>query len=184
MNAAPFPGPGSSRLSPPGLASPDWQFVFVVAVVAEHGGKRHMGHGYSCHVEVRRPKGRGTVSLASLDPRAAPSIDPKFLDKQEDVDLLLRGAKVQARILESRHFRPYGPSLIYPVDWNNDASIEQDIRNRADTQYHPTSTCAMGPDSDPLAVVDARLRVRGIEGLRVAGAGSYTHLTLPPRGRR
>ena len=175
--ASPFAEAGAFSRSAPGLAAPDLQFVFVVAVVDDHGRKMHMGHGYSCHVEVLRPKSRGTVSLASLDPRAAPSIDPKFLDQQEDADLLLRGAKVQARILESRHFQPYGPSLIYPVDWNDDASIEKDIRNRADTQYHPTSTCAMGPDSDPLAVVDARLRVRGIEGLRVVDASVMPTIT-------
>jgi len=175
--ASPFAEAGAFSRSAPGLAAPDLQFVFVVAVVDDHGRKMHMGHGYSCHVEVLRPKSRGTVSLASLDPRAAPSIDPKFLDQQEDADLLLRGAKVQARILESRHFQRFGPSLIYPVDWNDDASIEKDIRNRADTQYHPTSTCAMGPDSDPLAVVDARLRVRGIEGLRVVDASVMPTIT-------
>jgi choline dehydrogenase len=56
------------------------------------------------------------------------------------------------------------------VDWQDDAAIEADIRNRADTQYHPTSTCKMGPDSDPMAVVDNTLKVRGVEGLRVVDA--------------
>ena len=60
--------------------------------------------------------------------------------------------------------------MLYPVRVNNAKAMEQDIRNRADTQYHPVGTCKMGPDSDPMAVVDAQLRVKGIDGLRVADA--------------
>ncbi|MNO80123.1 Alcohol dehydrogenase [acceptor] [compost metagenome] len=82
----------------------------------------------------------------------------------------MQAAKIQARVLESKHFAPFGAELIYPIDWNDDRQIEQDIRSRADTQYHPVGTCKMGPDSDPLAVVDERLRVRGVEGLRIADA--------------
>jgi choline dehydrogenase len=174
---SPFAEAGAFMRSTPDVDVPDLQLVFVVAVVDDHGRKTHLGHGYSCHVDLLRPKSHGTVSLASNNPREAPRIDPKFFDRQEDVDLLVRGAKVQARILESKHFQPYGPSLVYPVDWNNDVSIEQDIRNRADTQYHPTSTCAMGPDTDPMAVVDARLRVRGIQGLRVVDASVMPNVT-------
>lgn len=167
---SPFAEAGAFMRSAPGVELPDLQLVFVVAMVDDHGRKTHWGHGYSCHVDLLRPKSHGTVTLASPDPRAAPRIDPKFFDRQEDVDLLVRGAKVQARILESRHFHPYRPRIVYPVDWTDDAEIERDIRARADTQYHPTSTCAMGPDSDPLAVVDERLRVRGVAGLRVVDA--------------
>jgi choline dehydrogenase len=58
--------------------------------------------------------------------------------------------------------------MLYPVPAHDDAALERDIRNRADSQYHPVGTCKMG--SDPMAVVDERLRVRGLEGLRVADA--------------
>ena len=60
--------------------------------------------------------------------------------------------------------------MLHPVRVDDLAGLEHDIRNRADTQYHPVGTCKMGPDSDPMAVVDARLRVRGIAGLRVVDA--------------
>ena len=60
--------------------------------------------------------------------------------------------------------------MLYPTRIDDPAGMEKDIRNRADTQYHPVGTCKMGPKSDPVAVVDARLRVKGIDCLRVADA--------------
>jgi choline dehydrogenase len=172
-----FAEAGAFVRSSPHLEIPDLQMVFVVAVVDNHGRNFHWGHGYSCHIEVLRPKSVGTVTLASPDPRAAPIIDPQFFERREDLDLLIKGAKIQAKVLESKHFERFKPRLIYPVDWNDDAQIEGDIRNRADTQYHPTSTCKMGPANDVMAVVDARLRVHGIEGLRVVDASIMPNVT-------
>ena len=130
----------------------------------------HLGHGYSCHIEVLRPYSHGNVRLASPDPRAAPLIDPKFLDDQRDLDLLVKGVQLQMDILQASPFDAYRGKMLYPVDRNDTAAIAEDIRNRADTQYHPVGTCKMGPDDDPMAVVDARLRVRGVEHLRVVDA--------------
>lgn len=161
---------GAFLRSSPEIEQPDLQMVFVVAVVDDHGRKLHMGHGYSCHIDVLRPKSRGEVTLQSRNPLDAPRIDPRFLDRDEDVQLLVKGARFQAGILESRHFEPYSPELIYPVDWNDTDHVEQEIRNRADTQYHATSTCKMGPGEDSMAVVDERLRVHGMEGLRIVDA--------------
>jgi len=78
--------------------------------------------------------------------------------------------RMQQTILESRPFDAYRGRMLYPVDRNSDASLEADIRRRADTQYHPVGTCKMGPANDPMAVVDDQLRVRGVQGLRVADA--------------
>jgi choline dehydrogenase len=66
--------------------------------------------------------------------------------------------------------------MLYPLQHNDTSTMEADIRNRADTQYHPVGTCKMGPDSDALAVVDAQLRVKGIAGLRVADASIFPTL--------
>ncbi len=173
----PYAEAGAFVRSEPEHNVPDLQMVFVVAVVDDHGRKMHAGHGYSCHIEVLRPKSTGEVGLNSPNPQDAPRIDPRFFSDRADLDVLVKGAKLQAKILESQHFAKYQPKLVYPVDWNDDAAIEQDIRNRADTQYHPTSSCKMAPDSDPMGVVNAELKVRGVEGLRVVDASIMPSVT-------
>ena len=97
-------------------------------------------------------------------------IDPRFLEDERDLQLLLKGVQMQQAILESAPFDPYRGRMLYPTDRNDPRGIAEDIRRRADTQYHPVGTCKMGPDRDPMAVLDARLRVRGIERLRAADA--------------
>ncbi|MEH0742392.1 GMC family oxidoreductase N-terminal domain-containing protein [Vibrio cholerae] len=156
--------------SDPDLDVPDLEFVFVVAVVDDHARKIHTSHGFSCHVTVLRPKSRGTVKLTSADPTQAPLIDPQFFADPDDMEVMKRGWKLQHRMLNSRAFDEVRGENFYPVDITDDAQIEQDIRNRADTQYHPVGTCKMGPSSDEFAVVDADLKVHGLEGLRVVDA--------------
>ncbi|HSV59449.1 MAG TPA: GMC family oxidoreductase N-terminal domain-containing protein [Variovorax sp.] len=172
-----FAESGAFVRSSPDVAVPDLQMVFVVALVDDHSRKPHLGHGYSCHMEVLRPHSRGSVKLASRDPRAAPLIDPAFLKDGRDLDLLAKGVQLQMDIMQSSPFDAYRGKMLYPVDRNDVAAIKEDIRNRADTQYHPVGTCKMGPGSDPLAVVDARLRVRGVQGLRVVDASVMPQVT-------
>ena len=150
--------------------APDAQFVFVVAIVDDHGRKVKLGHGYSCHITVLRPDSIGEVRLNSSNPEDCMAIDPKFLEDDRDIELMIRAAKKMQNILEGKPFDGIRGKMLYNVENGNDEQLERDIRNRADTQYHPVGTCKMGTANDPLAVVDSELRVYGIEGLRVADA--------------
>ena len=149
------------------LEQPDIQLHLVVGIVDDHGRKRHWGHGYSLHVCVLRPKSRGSVTLASADPMAAPLIDPNFLAEQEDMDVLLKGTILARRLLNAPAFDDWRGKELY-TEGVSDSDFEAEIRARADTVYHPVGTCKMGVDG--MAVVDPELKVRGMEGLRVVDA--------------
>ncbi|MDP1894349.1 MAG: GMC oxidoreductase, partial [Hydrogenophaga sp.] len=124
---------------------------------------------YSCHVCLLRPQSRGTLRQASADPQVAPLIDPAFLKDPDDTARLVRGFKRVRELMQqpalSRHG---GQESAASRSAQSDAQIEQFVRNHADTIYHPVGTCRMGTDA--LAVVDARLCVHGVAGLRVVDA--------------
>jgi choline dehydrogenase-like flavoprotein len=148
---------------------PDLQVVFVIAKLMDHGRKILFGNGYSVHSCMLRPKSRGSISLSSADPLAPPSIDTNFLAEQGDVDCLVRGFKRVREIMRQPALTRFGGrESKNSARAQSDAEIEQFIRNHADCAYHPVGTCRMGPG--PLDVVDAQLRVKGVEGLRVVDA--------------
>jgi choline dehydrogenase-like flavoprotein len=160
---------GSFFKTDPNLERPDIQTHFVISVVDDHARKLHLGNGYSCHICVLRPHSRGEVTLKSADPKAAPRIDPKFLSDDRDLHTLIKGARMTRAVLESPAMARYREKELFGVhDDMSDAEWETVIRNRADTVYHPVGTCKMGVDE--MAVVDPKLRVHGLDGLRVADA--------------
>lgn len=154
--------------------SPDISLVLVRAMVDDHGRKLHWGHGYSCHVCVLRPKSRGAVWLKSAEPTDSPAIDPAFLRDERDMDTLVRGAHLMTQIMEAPAFDEIKGKPLYCAGTTDTEEIKADIRARADTQYHPVGTCKMG--SDDMAVVDDRLRVHGLAGLRVVDASIMPNL--------
>ncbi len=155
--------------SQPGEAIPDLQLHFVIGKLVDHGRKTVFGLGYSCHVCLLRPLSRGSVTLASSDPLAAPVIDPNFLAERDDVDRMVRGFKLVRKILaQPALVSQGGQESAASAGAQTDAQIEQFIRNHADTIYHPVGTCRMG--LGPLDVVDAELCVHGVQGLRVVDA--------------
>jgi choline dehydrogenase-like flavoprotein len=148
---------------------PDAQLVFVVAKLVDHGRRILRGVGYSIHVVLLRPKSRGRVSLASSDPLAAPLIDTNFLAEQDDLDRLVRGFKLAREIMRQPALTRFGgKESKNSADVRTDAQIEEFIRDHADCAYHAVGTCRMG--AGPHDVVDDRLRVKGIQGLRVVDA--------------
>ena len=151
-----------------GAPAPDVQWHFVPAVLEDHGRENVKGYGFSLHACVLRPESRGTVRLGSANAADAPVIDPNFLDDDRDMAVLREGVRLSHRIADAPPLQVYGPTDRHPVDLNDDAALDELIRNRADTVYHPVGTCRMGADDD--AVVDATLKVRGLEGLWIADA--------------
>ncbi|MFV0513087.1 MAG: GMC family oxidoreductase [Jhaorihella sp.] len=169
MVASPLAEAGSFFKTDPGLDRPDVQTHFIISIVDDHARKLHLGHGFSCHVCVLRPHSRGEVFLQSADPMTAPGIDPRFLSDDRDLSTLVKGAKMTRQILQAGPMRKYRQKELFGVnDHTTDAEWEQHVRNRADTVYHPAGTCKMGIDD--MAVVGPDLKVRGLEGLRVADA--------------
>ena len=155
--------------SQPSEAIPDLQLHFVIGKLVDHGRKTTFGLGYSCHVCLLRPLSRGSVTLASSDPLAAPVIDPNFLAERDDMDRMVRGFRLVRKILAQPALASQGgQESAASASAQSDAQIEQFIRNHADTIYHPVGSCRMG--NGPLDVVDAQLRVHGVQGLRVADA--------------
>jgi len=164
-----FAEAGAFLRSGPDQPSPDLQLHFVIGKLVDHGRKTVFGHGYSCHVCLLHPKSRGTVELASADPMAAPLIDPSFLSEPSDLDRMVAGVKKMRAILRQPALAGLGArEFSVSAAAQTDAEIAQWVRQYADTIYHPVGTCRMG--TGPLDVVDAQLRVHGVQGLRVVDA--------------
>ncbi|MEP3466897.1 MAG: GMC oxidoreductase, partial [Parasphingorhabdus sp.] len=150
------------------VPAPDIQYHFVPAVLEDHGREKVKGHGFSCHACVLRPHSKGTVRLNSTDPQAPPALDPNFLDDDRDIATLRAGIRHMKRILETPPLTDFKPTDRHPINIDSDEELDALIRSRADTVYHPVGTCRMGSDDD--AVVDPRLKFKGLEGLYVADA--------------
>jgi len=164
-----FAEAGGFIKSNPSEPIPDLQLHFVIGKLVDHGRKIVFGHGYSCHVCLLRPKSRGRVTLVSGDPTAAPRIDPNFLAERDDLERLVRGFKLMRTILSQRALVDHGArELQASASAQTDEQIEAFVRAHADTIYHPVGSCRMG--TGPLDVVDAQLRVHGMQGLRVVDA--------------
>jgi len=152
----------------PDSPAPDFQLHFVTGMIDNHARTLHLAHGYSCHVCLLRPKSIGTVSLASADPAAAPSIDPKFFDHPDDLAAMVDGFKLTRKLMDAPAFASIRSGEVCTAGIHSDDEIREELKKRADTVYHPVGTCKMGVDA--MAVVDPQLRVRGVDGLRVVDA--------------
>jgi choline dehydrogenase len=152
----------------PDLACPDIQIIFMAAL-KELGKSFPSRHGWLITPVLLRPNSRGQVTLVSADPADRPLLEPNFLDNADDLARLLAGVAVVRQILATPAFAPWRGAEILPGEAvrDHDALVDYAHRN-VQTIYHPVGTCKMGPADDRLAVVDHLLRLRGVQGVRVA----------------
>lgn len=157
--------------STPAAPAPDVELIFAPVPYIDHGLTPPPGHGLTIGVVLLRPASRGRIALRSADPFEAPRIHANYLSDPDGRDLatLLQGTRLAQRVFAMPALAPFvGEPLAPPQPELDDAELETYVRARSETLYHPVGSCRMG--ADPLAVVDAELRVHGVEGLRVVDA--------------
>lgn len=150
----------------PRLATPDVQVHFLPFSTDKMGEALHAYSGFSASVCQLRPESRGSLRIRSADPAVPPEIRVNYLATETDRTTNVEGLKRLRKMLRAPALKPFVVEELEPgLNVADDADLLAYCRQRGSTIYHPTSTCRMG--NDALAVVDQRLRVRGIDGLRV-----------------
>lgn len=148
---------------------PDIQFHLGQGSGIEKGIARLNGHGITLNSAYLRPKSRGTVRLASADPKAAPLIDPNYWDDPHDLEMSLRGLEMAREILAQPALKPFLRTEVLPgPDIRSRGDLIAYAHRMAKTDHHPVGTCRMGQGEG--AVVDPELRLHGLQGLRVVDA--------------
>jgi choline dehydrogenase len=133
-------------------------------------------HGLTFTSYVSRPASRGEISLASSDPLDRPRIDFNYLSEPEDLRCSIAGVRWNLNILHAQAFDDIRGEEVAPgAQMRSDADLEAFVRRSASTTWHPAGTCRLGKDD--MAVVDANLRVHGVEGLRVVDASVMPVIT-------
>ena len=157
------------------VAEPDLQLYGVISGNRDHARYIAGGPGVTLHATLQRPNSRGELRLRSDDPLEHPALDPRYFSSDpagSDIATMIRGVRLNRRIAASQPLREVLAHEITPsAEAVDDAAIADFIRGHCTTLYHPAGTCRMG--SDALAVVDPRLRVRGIDALSVADASVF-----------
>src|SRR4029079_10420978 len=153
------------KTNPP-LASPDIQVPFLPFSTDKMGEKLHDFSGFTASVCQLRPESRGSLRIRSADPTVPPEIRITDMSTETHRTTNVEGLKILRKILNAPALKPFVVGEVDPgTKVSTDAELLDYCRVRGSTIYHPTSTCRMG--NDALAVVDQRLKVRGLEGLRV-----------------
>ncbi len=161
-----------------GIAYPDIQYHFLPMAVSYDGSSLAREHGFQAHVGPMRSKSRGWVRLASADARDKPKIQFNYMSHPDDWMEMRACVRLTREIFGQEAFAPYRGREIQPgARVTSDEAIDAFIAAKVESAYHPSCTCKMGRSEDPLAVVDAQLRVIGTQGLRVADSSVMPSLT-------
>ncbi|KAL3868279.1 hypothetical protein ACJMK2_041106 [Sinanodonta woodiana] len=177
-------------------SAPDIQFVFLSGLpksndlydvredIMNEIHSKLPEEGFYAFVALMHPKSKGTIRLRSRDPFDPPIIDPNYLSEEEDIKTFIKGVRLLEKYIQTKTMQKIGVSfdllnitLCGAHVFLSDAYVECYVRHMATTEYHPASTCKMGPPEDPSTVVDPQLRVKGIKGLRVVDASVMPVLT-------
>ncbi|MDW3206878.1 MAG: choline dehydrogenase [Alphaproteobacteria bacterium] len=161
-----------------GLKWPDIQYHFLPAAMRYDGNAAFDGHGFQVHVGPNKPKSRGHIHINSADPAAKPSILFNYMTEQEDIEAFRACIRLTREIMAQPAMDPYrGPEIQPGEDIRDDEAIDAWVRQNAESAYHPSCTCKIGADDDPMAVLDPECRVRGIGNLRVVDSSVFP--TIP-----
>jgi choline dehydrogenase len=156
---------------------PDLELLFVPSLFIDEGLSIPKAHGLTLGAVLLQPLSRGSVSINSPDPGAPPEIDPAYLSDPDgrDARRLREGIQICLDIASAPSLAKEITELVQPAGPISEQTVERSLREFAQTLYHPVGTCRMG--SDPDSVVDADLRVRGVERLRVVDASVIPLIT-------
>lgn len=161
-----------------GIPYPDIQYHFLPLAVTYDGQSMAKEHGFQAHVGPMRSKSRGWVRLKSADPAAKPEIRFNYMSHPDDWTEMRACVRLTREIFAQAPFDPYRGKELQPgQDVVSDEAIDAFIRDKVETAYHPSCSCKMGREDDPMAVVDAQARVIGVSGLRVVDASIMPSIT-------
>ena len=169
---------GAFIRSKAGQKWPDIQFHFLPAAMSYDGKISIKGHGYQVHVGPNKPLSRGYVRVRSADPFEQPEIRFNYLQHKEDVENWRRVIRLTREIMEQPALEQYRGQEIQPGNRvQSDTEIDAWVKQNAESAYHPSCTCKMGGNDDPMAVLDPQCRVRGLQSLRVVDSSIFTTIT-------
>ena len=147
---------------------PNIQYHFFPSLVLDHGRTNPDRHAFQAHVGPMRPTSRGEIKLKSTNPTSAPSIRFNYMQTEHDLSEMREGIRLAHEIFHQKAFDEYRGKEINPGNVDSDTELNEFIKNKGDTAYHPCGTCKMGKDNT--SVVNEKLQVYGVENLRVIDA--------------
>jgi choline dehydrogenase len=169
---------GAFTKSRPEQAHADLEYHVQPLSLDAFGEPLHAYNAFTASVCNLNPTSRGRVQVRSASPLDAPRIAPNYLSTEADALTAAQSLRVTRRIVAQAALAPYRPRELKPgVEFESDADLAKLAGDIGTTIFHPVGTAKMGPAADALAVVDARLRVHGVQGLRVVDASIMPTIT-------